>query len=223
VNDDLLFPVALSLQVSALAVGLAGPLGLALAWLQARVVYPGRRWIDGLILLPLVLPPSVVGYLLVVSLGRKGPLGAHLETLLGGPIIFTQSAAVIAAAVVALPLMVKTCEPALAAVPRDEEEVAESLGLTPMQVFWRVTLPRARRGVLAGLVLAFARALGEFGATLMFAGNLPGVTNTMPLELYAAYQSGADERAVFYVIILVSLSLSVVLLAGRLGDRRERT
>jgi molybdate transport system permease protein len=219
VTEDLLFPVGLSLRVALLAMLIAGPLGLGLAWLQQRVHYPGRGWVDALIMLPLVLPPSVVGYVLVLGFGRSGPLGPTLEALLGGPVIFTSTAAVLAAAIVALPLMVKATEPALAAVPRDQEEVARTLGLSPWRVFWRVTLPHARRGVAAGLVLAFARALGEFGATLMFAGNIPGQTNTMPLELYAAYQSGADERALFYVIVMIALSMGVVFVSGRLATR----
>lgn len=218
-NEDLLFPVGLSLRVALLAMLIVGPLGLGLAWLQQRVRYPGRGWVDALIMLPLVLPPSVVGYVLVLGFGRSGPLGPALESILGGPVIFTSTAAVLAAAVVALPLMVKATEPALAAVPRDQEEVARTLGLSPWRVFWRVTVPHARRGVAAGLVLAFARALGEFGATLMFAGNIPGQTNTMPLELYAAYQSGADERALFYVIVMIALSMGVVFISGRLGTR----
>ena len=218
-SQDLTFPVGLSLQVALLAVLIAGPLGLSLAWLQQRVRYPGRGWVDALIMLPLVLPPSVVGYVLVLGLGRSGPLGPVLESILGGPLIFTPAAAVIAAAIVALPLMVKATEPALAAVPRDQEEVAMTLGLSPWQVFWRVTFPHARRGVAAGLVLAFARALGEFGATLMFAGNIPGRTNTMPLELYAAYQSGDDERALFYVIVMVAVSVMVVYASSRLTAR----
>ncbi len=215
-TEDLLFPVGLSLRVALLATLIAGPVGLGLAWVQQRVRYPGRGWVDALIMLPLVLPPSVVGYVLVLGLGRSGPLGPALETLLGGPLIFTPTAAVLAAAIVALPLMVKATEPALAAVPRDEEEVAMTLGLSPWRVFWRVTFPHARRGVAAGLVLAFARALGEFGATLMFAGNIPGQTNTMPLELYAAYQSGADERALFYVVVLIALSVAVVFISSKL-------
>lgn len=220
-SDELLFPVSLSLQVSLLAVLIAGPAGLGLAWLQQRTRYPGQAWVDALIMLPLVLPPSVVGYVLVLTFGRSGALGQALEAVLGGPLIFSSSAAVIAAAIVALPLMVKATEPALAAVPRDHEEVAMTLGLSPWQVFWRVTLPHARRGVAAGLVLAFARALGEFGATLMFAGNIPGRTNTMPLELYAAYQSGSDEQALFYVVVMVALSVAVVYASGRLANREE--
>lgn len=218
-SEELLFPVGLSLRVALLAVLIAGPLGLALAWLQQRVRYPGRGWVDALIMLPLVLPPSVVGYVLVLGFGRSGPLGPALESILGGPLIFTSTAAVLAAAIVALPLMVKATEPALAAVPRDQEEVAMTLGLSPWRVFWRVTFPHARWGVAAGLVLAFARALGEFGATLMFAGNIPGQTNTMPLELYAAYQSGDDPRALFYVIVMIALSMAVVFVSGRLAPR----
>ena len=222
-SEDLIFPIGLSMRVALLAVVIAGPLGLSIAWVQQRFRYPGRAWVDALIMLPLVLPPSVVGYILVLGMGRSSPLGAAMESLLGGPVIFTPTAAVIAAAIVALPLMVKATEPALAAVPRDQEEVAMTLGLSPWSVFWRVTLPHARRGVAAGLVLAFARALGEFGATLMFAGNIPGRTNTMPLELYAAYQSGSDESALFYVIVMVALSVMVVYVSSRLtGNEASR-
>lgn len=216
------FPVVLSLRVATIALVAVAPAGIALAWLHARRRYPLRTAVDALVLLPLVLPPSVVGYLLVVSLGRQGLLGAALERWLDVRLVFTPAAAVIASAIVALPLVVKTAQPAFEAVPRALEDAGRSLGLSPGALFFRVTLPAAWRGVVAGLVLAFARAIGEFGATLMFAGNIPGRTNTMPLEIYAAYQLGDDRRALLYVAVLVALSGLVVLAASRLAPRGVR-
>ncbi len=170
-------------------------------------------------LLPLVLPPSVIGFFLVVLFGRRGPVGRLLEGALGVRVIFTPAAAVIASAVVALPLLVKTAQPAIEAVPRELEEVGRSLGLPPLAVFVRVTLPVAWRGVLAGVVLGFARALGEFGATLMFAGRVAGRTVTMPIAIFDAYQTGDDARAGLYVAVLTALSIVVVVSAARLGPR----
>jgi molybdate transport system permease protein len=219
VTDDPAFPVGLSLRVAAAALAIAGPPGLALAWVQARFRYPGRSLVDALVLLPLVLPPSVVGYLLVVGFGRRGPLGAWLADWFDLRLVFTPAAAVLASAIVALPLLVKTAQPALEAVPEELEEVGRSLGLAPLALFFRVTLPAAWRGVVAAFALAFARAVGEFGATLMFAGNIPGRTNTMPLELYAAWQAGDDARAALYVAVLSALSLAVALAASRLAPQ----
>ena len=211
-----LFPITLSLRVATVSLLLVAPLGILLAWLQARRRLPLRGLIEALILLPLVLPPSVVGYLLVVTLGRRGALGQLLESGLGLRLIFTPAGAVVASSIVALPLLVKTAQPAFEAIPRELEDVGRSLGLAPTILFFRVTLPAAWRGVVAGMVLAFARAIGEFGATLMFAGNLPGRTNTMPLEIYAAYQAGNDTRALLYVGVLIVLSGMVVWAASRL-------
>jgi len=216
---DPAFPVLLSLRVALLALALVGPLGIALAFVQARRHYPLRRLVDALVLLPLVLPPSVVGFFLVLIFGRRGPVGGVLEAALGVRLVFTPAAAVIASAVVTLPILVKTAQPAIEAVPPELEDVARTLGLRPLAVFFRVTLPAAWRGVLAATVLGFARALGEFGATLMFAGNIPGSTNTMPIEIFAAYQGGDDRRAALYVAVLTALSLLVVLTAARLGPR----
>lgn len=213
------FPILLSLRVAAIALVVVAPLGVALAFVQARRRYPLSRLVDALVLLPLVLPPSVVGFFLVVLLGRRGPLGRALDAALGVRVVFTPAAAVLASAVVALPILVKTAQPAIEAVPAELEAVGRSLGLGPAAVFFRVTLPCAWRGVLAATVLGFARALGEFGATLMVAGNIPGRTNTMPLEIFAAYQAGDDRRAALYVAVLTALSLLVVLVAARLGPR----
>lgn len=213
------FPILLSLRVATTALAVVAPIGIALAWFQARKNYPGRTVIDAAVLLPLVLPPSVIGYFLVVLCGRRGPIGNWLLSTFDIRLIFSPSAAVIASAVVALPMLVKTAQPAIESVPPDLEAVGRSLGLGPAAVFLRITLPAAWRGVVAGLVLAFARAIGEFGATLMFAGNIPGRTNTMPLEIFAAYQAGDDERALMYVVTLVAISCLVVMLATRLNPR----
>jgi molybdate transport system permease protein len=213
------FPIFLSLRVAALALLFVGPLGVALAFVQARRRYALRGVVDALVLLPLVLPPSVVGFFLVVLFGRRGALGRWLEAALDLRLVFSPAAAVIASAVVALPILVKTVQPAIEAVPRELEAVGRTLGLGPIELFVRVTLPAAWRGVVAGLVLGFARAVGEFGATLMFAGNIPGRTNTMPLEIFAAYQAGDDRRAGIYVAVLTVLSGLVVILAARLSPR----
>jgi molybdate transport system permease protein len=208
------FPILLSLRVAALATLVLAPVGLALAWLQARRRYPLAGLVDALVLLPLVLPPSVIGYFLIVVFGRRSPIGYVL-----GRVVFTPGAAVIASAVVALPMLVKTAQPAIEAVPDDLEAVARTLGLSPIAVFFRVTLPSAWRGVVAGLVLAFARAIGEFGATLMFAGDVPGRTNTMPIALYDAYLAGDDRRALVYVVVLAGASVVIALVAARLVRR----
>ena len=216
---DAVFPVVLSLRVATLALALIGPIGVALAFVQARARYRLRRLVDALVLLPLVLPPSVLGFFLIVTFGRRGLLGGLLERAFGIRLVFTPAAAVIASAVVALPIVVKTVQPAIESVSADLEAVARTLGLSPSAVVLRVTLPAAWRGVLAGLVLGFARALGEFGATLMFAGNVPGRTNTMPLEIFTAYQTGDDARAGLYVGILTVLSLVIVLAANSASPR----
>jgi molybdate transport system permease protein len=221
-QNDQWFPVFLSLRVAGTALLLVAPVGIALAWVQARKRYAFRGFVDAVVLLPLVLPPSVVGFFLVVLFGRRGVLGVHLDAAFDLRLIFTPTAAVIAAAVVALPLLVKTAQPAIEGVPRDLEEIASSLGLSPLAVFWRVTLPAAWKGILAALILAFARAMGEFGATLMFAGNIPGKTNTMPLEIFSAYQSGNDQRALLYVAALTLASAVVVVAASRLSPGGTR-
>jgi molybdate transport system permease protein len=215
------FPIVLSLRVAATALVLVAPIGIGIAWLQARRRYALRGLVDALVLLPLVLPPSVVGFFLVVLLGRRGVVGQWLLGALDLRIVFSPAAAVIASCVVALPILVKTAQPALEAVPTELEDVGRSLGLSPAPLFFRVALPFAWRGVLAALVLAFARAIGEFGATIMVAGNIPGRTNTMPLEIFAAYQAGDDRRAGIYVAVLTLISVLVVAVAARLSPRER--
>jgi molybdate transport system permease protein len=213
------FPVLLSFRVAALSLCIAAPVGLAIAFVQARRRYPLRALVDAVVLVPLVLPPSVVGFFLVVVFGRHGVAGRALERAFDLRLVFSPAGAVLASSIVALPMVVKTAQPAIEAVPRELESVGRSLGLSPVALFFRVTLPSAWRGVVAALVLGFARGLGEFGATLMFAGNIPGRTNTMPLELFAAYQAGDDTRAGIYVAVLTSASALVALVAARLAPR----
>jgi molybdate transport system permease protein len=213
------FPIFLSIRVAAVALLLVAPVGIGLAWVQARKSYPLRSLVDAAVLLPLVLPPSVVGFFLVVIFGRRGLIGPWLEEVFGLRLVFSPAGAVVASCVVALPIVVKTAQPAIESVPLEIEKVGRTLGLSKLALFFRVTLPSAWRGVTAALVLGFARALGEFGATLMLAGNIPGRTNTMPLETFAAYQAGDDRRAMIYVTILTAMSVVVVLAAARLGPR----
>jgi molybdate transport system permease protein len=215
---DSSFPVLLSLRVATLALLLVAPPAMALAFVQARARYRLKSVVDALILMPLILPPSVLGYFLLVSFGQRGPLG-RIFGALGVRIAFTPAAAVLASALVALPIVVKTAQPSIESVPRDLEAVARTLGLSSAEVALRVTLPMAWRGLVAALALGFARAMGEFGATLMFAGNTPGKTNTMPLEIYAAYQMGDDSRALLYVAVLTAVSFAIVLAARGLAPR----
>lgn len=221
-DSDPHFPIWLSLRVAAIALAIVGPLGILLAHVQARRRYRLRSLVDAFVLLPLVLPPSVVGYLLVVAFGRRGPIGAWLDDSFGVRIMFTSTAAVIASAIVALPILVKTVQPAIEAVPTELESVGRSLGLGPIALFFRVTLRASWRGVVSGLVLAFVRGLGEFGATLMFAGNIPGKTNTMPIEIFVANQRGQYDRALLYVTVLVAVSVLTVVLASRIAPQEQR-
>jgi molybdate transport system permease protein len=217
------FPIELSVRIALTSVLLVTPVGVVIAHHLVRSKSP-RRWVlEGLVMLPLVLPPTVVGFLLVLLLGRRGVVGVWLEEVLAVRLTFTPLAAIIASAVVALPIVVKTSQAALESVPEELSSVARVLGLHPIEVFFRVVVPASWRGLLAATVLAFARALGEFGATLMFAGNIPGQTNTMPLEIFAAYQSGDDSRAMVYVLILCAMSTTVVWFGTRLSARRQLT
>ena len=184
------------------------PPGLALAWLLARCEWPGKSIVETLVALPLVMPPVATGLLLLKLLGRRGVLGHWLETSLGIEVVFTWKAVVVATAVMSFPLLVRTARVAFENVSPRVEHVARTLGAGPWRVFWTITLPLARSGVIAGAVLAFARALGEFGATVMVAGFIPGKTETLSLSIYHLVQLGRDSEA------LVLLSIAVVLAFG---------
>lgn len=216
---DALFPVELSLLVGFASLLIVGPLGVGIAWLQASRRHRLSGLVDVLVMLPMALPPSVVGFFLVWVLGRRGAVGRALEWL-GIRVVFTPWAAIIASSVVALPVLVKAAQPAMEAVPRELIVIGRSLGLSPLEVFRRIVLRASWRGVVTGLVLAFVRGIGEFGATLMVAGNIPGRTNTMTIEIWSAYQSGDDDRALLYVVVLTALGLAAVLTASRIAPRR---
>jgi len=207
----------LSVRVASVATLLNALVGIPLAFLLARKPFRLRGLVDLVISLPLVLPPTVTGYYLIVLLGRRGWLGAPLYALTGWSVTFTWYAAVVAAAVMALPLLVRTARAAIESVDRDLERAAFTLGHSEWRTAIEVTLPLARNGILAGLVLAFARALGEFGATLLLAGNIPGRTTTVPLAIYTAVQTGESAEALALVAALTAISCAVIFLAGRLG------
>jgi molybdate transport system permease protein len=219
VSPDTASALLLSIRVAALATLLNAVVGIPLAYLLARRPFRGRALVDLLTTLPLVLPPTVTGYYLIVLLGRRGWLGAPVYQLTGWSVAFTWYAAVVAATVMALPLLVRTAKAAFESIDRDLERAAYTLGRSEWRTALEVTVPLARNGILAGLVLAFARALGEFGATLMLAGNIPGKTATVPLAIYTAVQTGEQGTALLLVGILTALSCVVIIAANRLGAR----
>jgi molybdate transport system permease protein len=207
-------PLLLSLRVATLATALVTLVGLALALWLARSDFHGKSIVETMVSLPMILPPSVVGYYLLLFLGRSGPL-----FFLGIRIVFTWPAAVIASAVVALPLMVQSSRAAIAAVDPALEKAAGTLGSPPWKVVWDVTLPLARRGILAGAMLAFARSLGEFGATLMVAGNIPGRTQTLPLAIYDLVQANRMTQANLAVVLMTAVAFMLLFSVNRLGRR----
>lgn len=214
-------PLLLSLKVALWATGLNLLLGTAVAFGLSRWRSRWRELVDSLLTLPLVLPPTVLGYYLLIVLGRRGVLGAWLERWGLNP-VFTWQGAVIASTLVAFPLIQKAARAAFEDVDPQLECAARVLGLSELAVFFRVSLPLAARGITAGALLAFARALGEFGATLMIAGNLPGRTQTLSVAIYAAVQAGDDAGANVLVIVASVTCISVLLLAGRLAPDHTR-
>ena len=212
----------LSLKVATWATALDLLLGVALGYLLARKRFPGRELLDAVLTLPMVMPPTVLGYYLLVLIGRNGWLGSWLQKSFGLNLIFTWQAAVIAAAVVAFPLVLKGARSAFEAVDQQLEQAARVLGISGFAVFLRVTLPLAWRGVLGGTLLAFARAMGEFGATLMVAGSIPGKTQTLSIAVYEAVQAGQDDHANLLVIITSVTCIVVLVAANKLTPNRNR-
>lgn len=212
--------LSLSLKVAGWATLLNAVLGIGVAFALARLRFPGRELLDSILTLPMVLPPTVLGYYLLVLIGRNGPIGAFLQQHFGITLVFTFSGAVIAATVVAFPLVLKSARAAFESIDPQFEKAARVLGLSPPAVFFRVTLPLARRGIVAGLLLAFARALGEFGATLMLAGSIPGRTQTLSIAVYEAVQAGDDATANLLVAIVSITCVAVLLAVGRLTPAR---
>jgi len=210
-----IFPLYLTLKVSVAATFFSVIIGLGLAWLMARRGFWGKGVLDALIMQPLVIPPTVLGYYLLVLLGRSGPLGRFFEDKLGVSIVFTWKGAVIAAFVASLPLFVRPARAAIEGVDRNLENAARLLGKTEWEVLKTITIPLAWRGIAAGSVMAFARATGEFGATLMVAGNIPGLTQTLPIAIYDAVQMGNTKMANILVGIITLFSFSVLYFVNR--------
>lgn len=210
------FPFFLSARVASMATGINLVLGIAIGWILARKSFPGRDLLGSLVMIPLILPPTVLGYYLLVALGRSSPIGQVLEAL-GVPLVFTWRGAVVAAAVSSFPLMVQSCRAAFEGVDPELEQVARTLGRSEWEVFRTITLPLAWRGILAGTILTFARALGDFGATLMVAGNIPGRTQTLAIAVYDAVQANDPQRAGMLVAALSIFGILALGAVQRLG------
>ena len=217
--DAALTPLWLTLKIAAWATLLAAAVGVAAGLLLAKVRFPGRDVVDALLLLPMVMPPTVLGYYLLVVFGRKSAFGHWLEASLGVQLVFTWQGAALAAAVVGFPLVFKAARTAFEAIPADLENAGRTLGYREWTVFTRITFPLAWRGIAAGSMLAFARALGEFGATLMVAGNIPGRTQTLSIAIYEAVHAGDDALANSLVLV-ASLVCSVLLVSASFVVRR---
>jgi len=214
--------LALSLKVGGVAMAAVLPIAFALAWILARVRFPGKLLLDAVVHLPLVVPPVVTGWLLLLAFAPGGPIGGALERWFGISVLFRWTGAAIAAAVMALPLMVRAMRLSIEAVDRRLESAARTLGASPWRVFATLTLPLSLPGVLAGAVLGFARSIGEFGATITFVSNVPGETQTLPLAIYSALQQPGAEASVWRLAgIAVGLSL-IALLASEWLTRRVR-
>jgi molybdate transport system permease protein len=214
-------PLLLTLKVAAFATLLALVMGVAVGYLLARYQFAGRDILDAVCTLPMVMPPTVLGYYLIVIIGRRGWIGEWLWETLGITLMFTWQGAVLAAAVVAFPLVFKSARAAFEGVESQLEKAARTLGASEARVFFRVTMPLAWRGILAGTMLAFARALGEFGATLMVAGNIPGKTQTLSLAVYDAVQAGQDDLANFLVIVTSIVCVLILVASGKLLKPRH--
>ncbi|HUP05952.1 MAG TPA: molybdate ABC transporter permease subunit [Caldimonas sp.] len=212
--------LALTLKVAGWATALNLVLGVGIGYAMARKRFAGREVLDAVLTLPMVMPPTVLGYYLLVLVGSHGPIGSFLIRHFGIRLIFTWQGAVLAALVVAFPLVFKAARAAFETVDPQLEDAARTLGIHEVAVFFRVSLPLAWRGIMAGGLLAFARALGEFGATLMVAGSIPGRTQTMSIAVYEAVQAGQDDAANFLVAVTSIVCIAVLLSAGRLAPGR---
>jgi molybdate transport system permease protein len=213
------FPLWLSLRVAVVSTAIALAAGLWIAYILANREFRGKEVLDAAVTLPLVLPPTVLGYYLLVVIGRASPVGKLWEAVFGSPLVFTAKAAVIAALLHSFPLLVISARAALSSVDRTYERAARNLGASEWRLFWRVTLPLARRSIFAATALAFARALGDFGVTLMVAGNIPGRTQTVAVAIYDAVEAGNGALARTLVIIISAIALVILTIANRLGTR----
>jgi molybdate transport system permease protein len=213
------FPLWLSLRVAFLSTAVALACGLWLAYVLANREFKGKEVLDAAITLPLVLPPTVLGYYLLVLIGRSSWFGRAWEVVFGSPLVFTWKAAVIAALLHSLPLLVKSARAALESVDHSYERAARNLGASEWRLFWRVTLPLAQRSILAATALAFARSLGDFGVTLMVAGAIPGSTQTISVAIFNAVESGNMTQAGTLAVVISAVALLILTLAKRLEPR----
>jgi molybdate transport system permease protein len=213
------FPFWLSLRVASVSTLGSLVAGIGLAYLFANLEFRGKSLLDAVVTLPLVLPPTVLGYYLLVSLGRVSPIGKLYELLFGGPLVFTWQAAVVASTVHAIPLLVRSIRAALCSVEHTYELAARSLGASEWRVFWRISVPLVRRQIIAATVLAFARSLGDFGATLMLAGDIPHQTQTVSIAIYDAVEGGHTLTARLLVLAVSALTIGIVYLSNRLERR----
>jgi molybdate transport system permease protein len=215
--------LSLSLKVALWSVLLTLPLGLFFAWLLARKKFYGHAVLNAVVHLPLVLPPVVIGFFLLAMLGRQGPIGAFLHDALGITVAFTWQGAAIASAIMAFPLMVRAIRLSIENVDIGLEAAARTLGASPFRVFYSITLPLISPGILAGVVLAFARSLGEFGATITFVSNIPGETRTLPLAIFSLIQTpGGEAGALRLVVLSIILALAALLFSEYLAQRAKR-
>jgi len=212
--------IILSSRVAIWAMAWSLPPAIAVAWVLARCEFPGKSILDGLVHLPLVLPPVVVGYVLLVLLGRRGVIGSWLYDVLGLTFAFSWRGAAIASAVIAFPLVVRAIRLSLEAVDRRLEDAARTLGAGPMGVFFTITLPLIAPGILAGAILGFARSLGEFGATITFVSNIPGETRTLPIALYSFTQVPGGEAAALRLVVIAIVIAFAALAASEILARR---
>lgn len=214
-------PLWISLKTALLATAITFILGIAVARQMAGRDFRGKSLLDGIFILPLVLPPTVVGFILLYIFGRNGVLGAFFFEL-GRPVVFSWSATVISAAVVAFPLMYQTARGAFEQIDANIEDAARTLGASEWTIFWRITIPLAWPGIAAGTILAFARSLGEFGATLMLAGNIPGKTQTIPVAIYFLVEAGKSEQAITWVLIILIISLASIVALNYWRKHQQR-
>lgn len=212
-------PLRLSLQVTACATLIVAVTGIGLGYLLARREFPGRGVVDAIASAPIVMPPTVLGYYLLVMMGRNSPIGRTWEVVFGSPLVFSWQGAVLAASVASFPFCLRSARAAIESVDRRYEAAGRVMGLPAWRVATQITLPLARRGLLAGVALAFARALGDFGTTVMVAGNIPGRTQTMPIAVYDAVQAFDYDRAGTLALVLLAVAVAVLVVVRRL----ERT
>jgi molybdate transport system permease protein len=222
-NPDEWTAVRLSIAVSTVATLASLPVGILFAWLLARKRFWGKSWLNGLVHLPLILPPVVTGYLLLLAFGRRGPIGSLLETYLGFTFSFRWTGAALACGVMAFPLMVRAIRLSIEAVDRKLEDAAGTLGAHPAWVFATVTLPLMLPGIIAGMILAYAKAMGEFGATITFVSNIPGETQTIPSAIYTYTQvPGGEPGAMRLTLVSIAIAMGALLVSELLARRAQR-